>query len=160
MNLIIVIRWIHVIAAGAWLGEVIVINAVIVPLLNSTEPERRGAIIAKFFPRLFRLASILALLALLSGLVMSYLATGWQDLGAIIQTRWGLGILIGGSLGLLLAIFHFTAENRLRPIASSLDQDATPEDVEQVMRFLRIVPRIGLVVILTVYLFMMLAARG
>ena len=91
---------------------------------------------------------------------MSYIATGWQDLGAIIQTRWGLGILIGGSLGLLLAIFHFTAENRLRPVASSLDQNANPEEVEQVMQFLRIVPRVGLVVILAVFLFMMAAAKG
>ena len=155
-----VVRWIHVISAAAWLGEVIVINVVLVPSLNSVPEEDRGSFIAKVFPRLFRLASVLALTALLSGLAMSYLITEWQGLDDALTTRWGVAILVGGILGLLLATFHFVVESRLRPLASSLDQAPSPEEVDQVMRFLRIVPRIGMVVIFAAFLLMMVAARS
>ena len=160
MNWLSIIRWIHIISAAAWLGEVLVINAVLIPSLQSTPVEQRGGFIARVFPRAFCLASFLALVVLSSGLVMSYLATGWKDLDLIIRTRWGLGILIGGLLGLILAIFHFVVESRLKPIARSLDGAADEKDVERVMRFLQIVPRIGMFVIVAAFLLMMVAARG
>ena len=160
MNWLSIIRWIHIIAAAAWLGEVLVINAVLIPSLQSTPVEQRGGFIARVFPRAFRLASFLALVVLSSGLVMSYLATGWTDLDLIIRTRWGLGILIGGLLGLFLAIFHFVVESRLKPIALSLDEAPNDEELERVIRFLKIAPRAGLLVIVTAFILMMIAARA
>jgi hypothetical protein len=91
---------------------------------------------------------------------MSYLATGWRDLDLIIRTRWGIGILIGGFLGLLLATFHVVVESRLKPIALSLDEAPDDEELERVMRFLKIAPRAGLLVIVTAFILMMIAARG
>lgn len=160
IDLLTVVRWLHVLAGAAWLGEVVVINFVLVPLLTKMELPERGAFIASLFPRLFRLASVLALLTLSAGLLMSYLMTGWQALGGLIATRWGLFILVGGSLGLLLALFHFFVESRLTPMASSLDKSSQEADVERVTRFLQVVPRLGLVVILASFILMMLAARG
>lgn len=147
-------------SAAAWLGEVVAINLAIIPALESTPSEKQGPFIAGVFPRLFRLASVLALLALSSGLGMSYLMTEWRGLGDQLGTRWGTGILIGGALGLLLAIFHFVVESRLRPFARSLDHDPDPQEVDQVVRFLRLAPRIGMLVIFGAFLFMMIAARG
>ena len=159
MEWIAVVRWVHIFAAAAWFGEVVIINAVLVPSLQSISPEDRGPFIARLFPALFRLASVFALIVLLSGLAMSYLATEWRDLTDVLSTGWGIAILIGGTLGFLLAMFHFVVERRLRPIASTMDHDPTPEEVDQVMRFLRIAPRVGLVVISAAFLFMMVAAR-
>ena len=160
MNWFSIIRWIHIISAAAWIGEVLVINVVLVPSLQSTPVEQRGGFIARVFPRVFRLASILALVALSSGLGMSYLAAGWTGLDLIIRSRWGLGILIGGILGLLLAVFHFVVESRLKPIARSLDETPDEKEVERVMRFLQIVPRVGMLVIVAAFILMMVAARG
>ena len=95
MNGFSIIRWIHIISAAAWLGEVLVINAVLVPSLQSTPVEQRGGFIARVFPRVFRLASFLALVVLSSGLGMSYLATGWKDLDLISRRRYP-GSLAGG----------------------------------------------------------------
>ena len=155
-----IIRWIHLISAAAWLGEVLVINTVLVPSLRSTPVEQRAGFIARVFPRVFRLASVLALVVLTSGFVMSYLATGWRDLDLIIRTRWGIGILIGGFLGLLLATFHYVVEGRLKPIALTLDEAPDDEELERVMRFLIIAPRAGLLIIVTAFILMMIAARG
>lgn len=156
MNIINLIRWLHIISGTAWLGEVITINFVLVPALLKMDIENQKEFVRKTFPRVFRLASVLSLTAILSGALMSYLITGWQNLPQLLGTRWGLGIFGGGSLALLLALFHFLVESRLKPIASS----ATEEDVEQIITILKIVPRAGLAVILLIVLLMMYAARG
>jgi uncharacterized membrane protein len=156
MSILNILRWVHVLAGAAWLGEVVTINFVLVPALLKMKKGHRGIFIRQVFPRVFHLASFLSLTAILSGAGMSYLLTGWRNLGELLGTRWGFGILIGGSLGLALTLFHFLAESRLEPIAARADE----AEVEKIMAVLKIVPRAGLVVILLVILLMMYAARG
>jgi uncharacterized membrane protein len=159
MSLLSIVRWVHIIAGVAWLGEVVTVNFVLLPALFNLEREARAAFIRQIFPRVFRLASVLSLTAILSGAAMSYLMTGWKNLDALLATRWGIGILIGGSLGLLLALFHFFAESRLEPVAVSALEGSDIE-IDKFVSVLKIVPRVGLLVILAVVLFMMYAARG
>ena len=156
MTLLNIVRWVHIISGVAWLGEVLAINFVLLPALLNMEKENRGAFIRQVFPRVFQLASVLSLLTISSGAVMSYIITGWKNLPPLLDTRWGIGILIGGGLGLALTLFHFLAESRLEPVAAKAD-DA---DVEKLISVLKIVPRVGLVVILAIVLLMMYAARG
>lgn len=160
MNLLTVIRWVHVLTAAAWLGEVVAINFVLVPALVSLPIDRRGAFIRRLFPRLFRLASLLAFSTLASGLLMSYLLTGWRNLGELIKTPWGATILAGGVIGFLLATFHFVVESRLKPAVEQLNEASSEADLNRVTRFLQIVPRAGLVVITVAFLLMMMAARS
>jgi uncharacterized membrane protein len=156
MSLLNIVRWVHIISGVAWLGEVITINFVLLPVLLKMEKENRGPFIRQIFPRVFRLASILSVSAILSGAFMSYLITGWKNLGSLLNTRWGIGILIGGSLGLALTLFHFLAESRLEPVAVKADE----ADVEKIISALKVVPRVGLGVIALVVVLMMYAARG
>lgn len=156
MSLLNIVRWIHIISGVAWLGEVLAINFVLIPALLNMEKSERGAFVRQIFPRVFRLASVLSVLALLSGVAMSYLITGWKNLGPLIGTRWGTGILIGALLALALTLFHFLAESRLEPVAAKADE----ADVEKIISVLKVVPRVGLVVILVIVLLMMYAARG
>lgn len=159
MNLLNVVRWIHIISGVAWLGEVITVNFVILPTLMSLEKDARGAFLRQVFPRVFKLASVLAASTILSGAIMNYLMTGWKDLGSFLQTRWGISLLIGGALGLLLALFHFFVEHRLEPTAITAD-DLSETDLERTISFLNIVPKVGMVIMITVILLMMFAARG
>jgi uncharacterized membrane protein len=156
MSLLNIVRWVHIISGVAWLGEVLAINFVLLPALLNMEKKDRGAFIRQIFPRVFRLASVLSLLAIFSGTTMSYLITGWKNLGPLLSTRWGIGILIGGGLGLGLTLFHFLAESRLEPVAAKADE----ADVEKIISVLKVVPRVGLVVIVAIVLLMMYAARG
>ena len=156
MSLLNIVRWVHIISGVSWLGEVITINIVLVPALLKMEKETRGAFIRQIFPRVFRLASVLSLVAIISGGLMSYLITGWKNLGPLLDTRWGIAILIGGSLGLALTLFHFLVESRLEPVALKAEQ----ADVEKIISALKIIPCVGLGVILLVVVLMMYAARG
>lgn len=156
MSLVNIVRWVHIISGVAWLGEVITINIVLVPALLKMEKESRRTFVRQIFPRVFHLASILSLTAIISGAAMSYLVTGWKNLGPLLGTRWGSSILVGGSLALLLTLFHFLVESRLEPVAVKADE----ADVEKIISVLKIVPRVGLVVILVIVLLMMYAARG
>ena len=159
MNITNIVRWVHIIAGVAWLGEVLTINLVLLPVLFRMKADARGAFIRQIFPRVFHLASVLSLTAIISGAAMSYLLTGWRNLGELIGTRWGMGILIGGTLALLLTLFHFLVESRLEPIAVAADQ-APESDVEKIIAVLKVVPRVGLIILVVIVLLMMIAARG
>jgi uncharacterized membrane protein len=159
MNITNIVRWVHIISGVAWLGEVITINFVLFPALIKISRESRGKFIRQIFPRIFQLASILSLTAIVSGTAMSYLITGWRDLSELLNTRWGLGIIIGGSLAFLLTLFHFFVESRLEPLATTADE-GSEIDIEKIIAVLRIVPRIGMIILVLIVLLMMYAARG
>jgi len=160
MNPVVLFRWLHILAGATWLGEVATINFILVPSLSSMDPAQRPRVIRRIFPLLFRLASVLSLLSIFSGLAMSYLNSGWRDLSIFFTTRWGLAILSGGFLGLGLTAFHFFVERRLEPVVAALDEDTPQEDIDRVLVFLKIVPRVGFAVLIIIFLLMMYAARG
>ncbi len=159
MNITNIIRWVHIIAGVAWVGEVITINVVLLPALKKMDKSVRGNFIRQIFPRVFHLASVFSLTAIISGATMSYLITGWKNLAELFFTRWGAGIMIGGGLALLLTLFHFLVESRLEPIAIKAD-DGTEIDIEKFLAVLNVVPKIGLGVLILIVLLMMIAARG
>lgn len=159
MSLLNVVRWVHVISGISWVGEVITINFVLVPVVIKLSKEERGVFVRNVFPRIFRLASVLAGTAVVSGAIMNYLLTGWKNLDVVLSSRWGLSIAIGGALGLLLALFHFFVEFRLEPAAES-EEDLPDSEIEKMLSTLKMIPRIGLVVLIIVVLLMMIAARG
>jgi len=108
----IIIRTIHQLAGALWLGEVLVLNFILLPVLSKYEGDLRKRVITSIFPRVFKLASILSATVVITGLYMVfYLTKG--NLEVLLDGRWGLSILIGGSLGILLTIFHFFLENKL-----------------------------------------------
>lgn len=164
MNSIDLLRWIHVLSAATWLGEVIVINVILIPVLAQLEREKRAWFMAAVFPRVFQLASIIVATALLSGAALNLSMSGWDLHTAIARlfsgSRWGYAILIAGSLGLGLGLFHFVAESRLEPRVVAAESSAEQADLEIVLRRLKIIPRVGLGILLVIFLLMMAAAHG
>ena len=153
------VLWIHLLAGAAWLGEVVTINFVIFPFVTRLDIEQRRRIIKNLFPPIFNLASVLALITLTAGLLLNYLLTEWRDLDQYLSTSNGRAIFIGGLLGLLLTIFHFFAEKRLERRIDKLEGGSN-EEVETITRYLRIIPRVGMVVIFIIFALMMYGARG
>lgn len=112
------LRWIHLLAGASWLGEVVVVNVVLIPMLARLEPEKRRWFLSAIFPRIFRLASVLALTTVLAGAALNLSLSDWQvgvAVSRLTTSRWGWSILIGGALGLGLTLFHFVVEHRLEP---------------------------------------------
>jgi uncharacterized membrane protein len=155
-----VVRWIHILSAAAWLGEVVTVVFVLVPVAAKLSGPDRAAFISRVFPRVFRLATALAITTLAAGAWLNYLLTGWRNLDAYFGSMGGRAILVGGLLGVGLALFHFTVERRLEPRASSLLATADEETLGRLSQFLRLVPRVGLGVLLVVLILMMVGARG
>ena len=153
-------RWLHILAGAAWLGEVVTVVFVLVPAALKLEGEARADYIAETFPRVFRIASVLAVITLAAGAWLNYLLTGWQNLDAFFISRRGLAILIGGALGLALTLFHFFMEGRLEPKVRALAEREDDDDLQRISAFLRWVPRAGLVVLIAIFLLMMVGARG
>ena len=133
---------------------------VLVPIVTRLEASARASYVGTVFPRIFRVASVSVALVLLSGVGLNYALTGWRDIGAYIQSTPGTFVTIGGVRGLLLGLFHFVIEARIeKRVLRLVDQVEGPE-LDNLMRYLRLIPRIGLGILVIVFLSMMIAARG
>lgn len=154
-----IFRWIHILAGSAWLGEVVAVVFILIPVLLRVDQQRRGWFLATIFPRVFRLASVLSLTAVIAGAGLYLASNDWGiDPDRLFNTSWGISILLGGTLGLALTVFHFVAEGRLEPIVAQAESGEIDE--ERLVGFLRVVPRVGLGVLVVVFGAMMYASRG
>ena len=158
MDIDLIMRTLHILAGTAWFGQVVVINFVLIPSLGKFKTEERKNFIITIFPKIFKVASHLSIIAVLTGI---HLVVSLSDanLSNLLSGRWGISILIGGSLGILLTLFHFFLENRMAK-KIGIVKDGNEEMVDDVHVKLKIVPRIGLVVITSIFLLMINAARG
>jgi uncharacterized membrane protein len=152
------IRMIHVLSGSLWIGEVVVINFILIPVLSRYEGELRKQFLISIFPKIFNLASILSATVVLTGMFLVYYLTNGH-LERLTQGSWGLSILFGGGLGIILTLFHFFMENRLAN-KIGLGKMGDEEKLAEVHLRLKLVPRIGLLVILTIFLLMINAAHG
>jgi putative copper export protein len=153
MDIVTVLRWLHALAGAAWFGEVIVIVFVLVPTVTRAEPERQRWLLAPIFPRMSRLDSVLIATVLIAGLLLNLAMSGWAvDWETLTTTRWGRSILIGGILGGALGIFHFVAERKLDPMVTEEDVD-----LDVVIRRLKLIPTVGLTILVVVVSLMVLA---
>lgn len=153
-----IIRAIHLLAAALWYGLVMVINFVIQPVLISLKGELRGQIVKSVFPRIFKLASIFSATVVITGSYMVYYLTN-GNLEALLHGRWGISILIGSSLGILLTLFHFFLEEKLSK-KIMLGKQGDNQKLEEVHLKMKIVPRVGLTILTIIFLLMINAAHG
>ena len=106
------IRALHMIAGSSWLGAVILINFVLIPVLPKLKENIRRDVFIHLFPALFKLASVLSATVVITGVIMiQYQTDGAWDLWN--RGRWGTSIFWGGLLGVLLTFFHFFIESYL-----------------------------------------------
>ena len=160
LDLFIPIRWIHVVSASVWVGEVAVINFILIPVVGQLNVASRRTFLTTVFPRVFRMASLLSSTAVVSGLTLLTMMTQ-GSFGVLLEGRWGNAILFGGTLGILLTLFHFFMENRLaKKIGVGCEYLPSDEQLEDVHSKLKVVPRAGMLVISTIFFSMMYAVRG
>jgi uncharacterized membrane protein len=153
-----IIRTIHVVSGSLWIGEIAVINFILIPAIAKQSGDIRTKFIQSIFPKIFKMASILAIFVVITGLLLVYVYTNGK-LSNLTEGQWGLSILIGGGLGIVLSVFHFFIEHKL---AKKLGYDEHRDDnaLAEFHLKLKIVPRIGMIVITVIFLLMINAARG
>lgn len=153
------IRFIHVVCGSAWFGEVIVINFILIPSLSKYQGIARKDFLNTIFPKIFRLASVLAGSTAVTGGILLYNFIGFNFSELLERGTWGISILIAGTLGLILTLFHFFVENHLARKVGVGDPNISAKDVEDVHIKLKFIPRLGLVVISTIFLLMLNATH-
>lgn len=159
MTWFVVLRWVHILAAAAWFGEVVTINFVLVPAASRFEGQERARFLSAVFPRVFRQASVLSAIAVItgSGLFIHRYHANWT---AVWHTPIGTALAIGALMGLALTLFHFFMEPRLGKLIHIADAEGDRQMADLIVRRLRLIPRVGLGVIGSIVLFMMAGARG
>jgi len=130
-----------------------------IPILSKNDKEGKSEMLMTVFPMLFRMASILSAITVLTGAILLWLYTGF-DISLTSTNRWEFALIIGGILGLLLTFFHFFLETKLAKLIYPKDACMIEQNHNLVYSRLKIIPRIGLVVITSIFLLMMFATRG
>ena len=153
------LRWLHVGAGTAWFGEVATINLVLVPALLGMSQRDQAQLLARIFPRLFKLASWLSGTAVLAGCGLLYMrfSGSWSSL---LTTSTGLCFVAGGTLATLLTTFHFVVEPRLDSMICTAAEREDFAVTDRVVHLLKVIPRAGFGVITAIVLLMMVGARG
>jgi amino acid transporter len=157
-----VVRFIHVVAGVGWLGEVVTVNFVLLPVLFKARPADRAALLNNVFPSVFRLATVLGAIAGASGLALVLWTTQLQP-GHLLLSPSGRFVLVGGTLGALLYAFHVFQESGAEQslantLAVATDAD-DPQARARLLSHLALFPRIGLLLLLVIVLLMVAAAH-
>lgn len=160
MENILIVRHVHVLAASAWFGEVVVINFILLPVVAKLTGEMRKRFLATVFPRIFRAASVLSATTALSGGVLVWNHTSGNLAVLTGGGRWATCVLIAGCMGLALTLFHFFMEDKMARRLGIGRADTADAVLEDIHVKLKIVPRIGMGVISTIFVLMMYAVRG
>ena len=138
-------------ALAAWIGEAAVLNFIIVPGIAALDEEGRAAFIARCLPRFFHMATVLSLTAVLSGLAARVIGSFSPAVPIPVLTGGSPAVIIASILIAALTCFHLAAQARMRPVAKSFSVGPNPEKLRSLTRFLSIVPRIGLAVIVAAF---------
>jgi uncharacterized membrane protein len=153
------LRTVHIVAGIGWLGEVLVVVFVLGPALRSATGPERIHLLARVFPLIFRLATVLGGVALLTGLALLWMYSGFQP-ALLFGTAWGRALLAAGSLALGLYGFHLVVERRLLRVAQQAGRgEASNDEVEQLAGHLGVIPLASLAVLLVVATIMVCAAH-
>lgn len=146
----------------AWYGEVVFIVFILIPSLSELTEESKKPLMIEMFPRIFRVATVTSATAIFSGAAIALLYTKYNLL-VFLRTSWGLAILVGGTAGLIMFLVHMTVETTaLRQVrrAKAKTQETFPEELKALERRIRLLPRVGFLLLNVTLVLMIYASHG
>ena len=162
VELLSLLRWIHMYAGIAWWGEVFFITFILLPTLAKLPRDSKGPLMLRIFPRIFNVATITASLTVASGATLALFYSNF-DVSVFVDTPWGLTILFGGIMGLFMFVLHATVEviemRDLRDVRPA-EASAFPAALITLERRVKLLPRVGFVVLTAAILLMTYASHG
>lgn len=158
-GLVIPIRWLHVLSAAAWFGEVAVINFVLIPAIQKSSIAERNHLMLRVFPGIFRLASVVSAMVVTTGTLLTYAMVNGQWSRLLTSGTWGYAIFVGGIMAWLITIFHFFIEGWLSK-RLGYDESQHPGALAEMHVTVSTIPRFAMLVLTVIFIAMMIAARG
>ncbi len=162
VDLVSVFRWIHELAAITWFGEVFVVTHIIAPTLTKLPESPKRLLMLKLYPRVFRMATISSTATIAAGTGVALLEASFE-LTYFLGTFRGQIILVGGLIGLFMFLLHTTVERVEMKALSRVrlgPQDTFPEELKNLDRRLRILPRVGFTLLTIVLILMIYVSHG
>ena len=145
-----IIRNLHVLSAAIWLGMVVVMNFGLMPSISKKLTQTDVEILKPIFKKGTNLVSISAFLTFVSGGIILWIQTKFHFVEMLKSTR-GMLIFSAGGMG-------FVGESKLEKYLKS----RLPNKDELLVGYkgIEFIPRIGLVIITTIFITMLIAVRG
>lgn len=106
--------WLHLLAASAWLGSLVLLARVLFPMVRASKQEDQASLGAAVLLPFSRLATFSVSTLLLTGLYSAWLELGPLD--SLFTTPYGAALLVKLGLSLpmlLLAVFNFRRVSKL-----------------------------------------------
>ncbi len=153
------LRTVHIVAGVGWLGEVLVVVFVLGPALRRAGDPDRGHLLARVFPLIFRLATALGGVAVLTGFALLWVHSAFRP-DLLFGTAWGRALLVAVSLVLGLYAFHLVMERRLLRLAHRAGHgEANDDEIRRLAAHLQVIPLAGLAVLLAAATLMVYASH-
>ncbi len=157
MSFFTIIRIIHVLSASIWLGMVVVMNFGLMPSVSKKLTQFDVDILKPIFKKVTNLVSISAFSTFITGGIILWLQTKF-DFSILLQNTRGILILIAGTIGFIVTLFHFLAESKDEKYLRS--RLSNKEDLLVGYKGIEFIPRLGLIIVAGIFITMLIATRG
>jgi uncharacterized membrane protein len=160
---LIVVQWLHLLAAFLWIGGGSYTLFVQMPALLAVAPAARGPVIAQLAPRQMTYLLRAAELTLATGLIRIVVSGRAGELNAPFGTRWAASILIGSigavAIYVLIRAIVKPATQRLLGIGRRVEagEQAAAAEAPTLVARLRTIARVQIAIGFAVILVMVLA---
>ncbi len=161
--------WLHIIATTVWLGGMLFIALVLVPLIRGMEPPGSGHRVLSQIVRRFRYVSWAALIVLvLTGIAnVAYRQVSWSTFfsGGMLDYTFGQLLYIKLGFVLLALLFSAIHDFAIGPkLASLMEVQETSEDpvpgVRELRRLVSWLARVNLALALAIVAIAVMLVRG
>jgi uncharacterized membrane protein len=152
-----IIRNLHVISAAIWLGMVVVMNFGLMPSVSKKLTQIEVDILNPIFKNVTKIVSISAFITFITGGLILWFQTKFNFVEMLESTRGRL-IFSAGSVGFVVTVFHFFAEDKVEKYFRNrlIDKD----ELLVGYKGIEFIPRIGLLIVFGIFTTMLIAVRG
>lgn len=157
MSLFGIIRTLHVLSASIWLGMVVVMNYGLMPSVTKKLTQIDVDILKPIFKKVTNLVSISAASTFITGGIILWIQTKFNVLEMLNSTR-GTLIFIAGSVGFVVTVFHFFAENKLEKYL--INRLPNKDELLVGYKGIEYIPKLGLIIVTSIFITMLIAVRG
>jgi hypothetical protein len=136
---------------------VVVVNVAMMPSIAHKLSQHDADILSPIFKRIHFIISACALCTFITGGLVVWMRVKF-DILSLLGCTQGKLIFIGGTLGFMITLFHFLIEDNVIDYLKS--KSSSKNEIQIGYKGIEYIPKIGLIMISTIFILMLIAARG
>ncbi|MEM3655364.1 MAG: hypothetical protein QXP58_02455 [Thermoprotei archaeon] len=145
MDLLPLLRFLHAVFGAAWWGTVFFIVFILTSSLEKVDVKQRNKLAAVIYPRIYNVTTVVSSATIVLGGASALLLSGGRL--EVFFTPRGALLASGSITGLIVYVAHLTVERRERSVLRVLAEFEDPEKQGSFLRDMRLIPRIGFILL-------------